>query len=79
MSRENGPPVSGAAMKGFWLVLFLVLLCLQGIQVKAMKMSLVHQEKEMEVEAHSSRGIDNWDECRDAQDRYLSLRGDLLP
>ena len=32
-SGENGPPVAGAAMKGFWLVLFLILLCLQGMQV----------------------------------------------
>ena len=38
-------------MKGFLLVLFLILLCLQGIQVKALKTSSAHLEKEKEVEA----------------------------
>ena len=41
----------GAAMKGFWLVLFLILLHFQRIQVNAMETSLVHPEMEMEVEA----------------------------
>ena len=43
-----------AAMKGFWL--FFLFLCLQGIQVKALETSLVHQEKEMEAEVRSRRG-----------------------
>ena len=43
----------GAAMKGFRLVVFLILLCLQETQVKARGTSLVHLE-EMEVEADRS-------------------------
>ena len=50
-SREHGHQCQGAAMEGFLLVLFLILLHLQGRHVKAMETSLVHLEKEMEVEA----------------------------
>ena len=52
--RESGTPVPMGAMKGFRLVLFLILLCLQETQVKARETSLVHLE-EMEVEADRSR------------------------
>ena len=41
----------GAAMKGFQLVLSLILLSFQGIQVKATETSSIHLVKEMEKEA----------------------------
>ena len=50
----------GTAMKGFQLVLFLILLSLQGMQVKATETSSIHLEKEMEQEANSFARKEVW-------------------
>ena len=51
-SRQNGQ-CQEAALKGFQLVLFLILLSHQGIQVKATETSSTHLQREMEKEADS--------------------------
>ena len=53
-SRQMGQPVPGRSQRRVsdWLC-FLILPCLQGMQVKAMETSSIHLEKEMEKDAHS--------------------------
>ena len=52
---------------GFQLVLFLILLCFHGIQVKATVTSSIHQEKEMEKEADSFAKERSVDQSKDPQ------------
>ena len=49
--RQLGPPAPRGRNEGFRLTLFLILLSLQGMQVKATETSPTHVEREMEREA----------------------------
>ena len=55
-----GQPALGRRNEGFRLAPYLILLSFQGMQVKAMETSLIHQEKEGERGRHTRRegGVD---------------------
>ena len=59
-----GQPALGGRNEGFRLAPYLILLSFQGMQVKAMKKSLIHQEKDREKEADILAGEGGVDQGR---------------
>ena len=66
-----------AAMKGFRLVLFLILPRLQGMKMKATETSSTHLEREKEKEADMFAGREVWRKPKDQQWRFPSPRKQL--